>query len=531
MAARKKRERAPVVPLPADFDAADLTEATFPDGTPTNPDGSVAASGTPMPVSKARQAGAITADAAQYNRSMAKRIGKKINGETNVPWNEKNAIHLFDSIRSTFPPSTIHICIKDLESQIDYRPVPMQLFKTSADFYKHLEGLQKGKSSRTYDVIFKDISQQSRRGDGVVTMPDMFDEPASQPQLQQQAPWMLPPYAQGMAGYPGPQPGIGYPQPHYAQPASQPPQVPQTQQQQPPQPIIIPPGTDPATAALLHQMQRDQSGLRDSLHMLTLQLSGALGGLEEFKRAQMQASFAAPPQAPPPRAAHAAPPPPPPVDPYRTATSLAPAGQPVFLGYGANGQPMYGYPPGSGVPGQPAGPWNPAPQQVAPPPPPSPPPPAQKPQTQSNQFSELAGTLMQTMQSLEMIKKAVGAPTGRAAAAAAEEEPEDDVPPAPPPIAEMIKVVSLGDPNDPNAPMLAHDAEGNIDWSATAMGNLPKLPGFLTRLAASASQVNNVVDAAQRQRPIMVEGHAVPTPAAIPRTPFIPTSIPVRNPQ
>lgn len=573
MAARKKRT--PVVPLnDTDFEVSDLTENTHPVGTPTADDGTIAPEGTPMSVSQAKKVGALDETSARGNKQLARVIDRKIKGETNVSWGTTDVYPMFDGIKAAGWATSTVITIKELDNEVEYPPVSMGAFRSVEDFYRHMQtAVHKNKPQCRYKITFKDRVQYSNRGMAYLTMPDATEAGASAAVQPQQAPWQLPPWsAQGGGGYPPPQ-GFGAP-PYgggsipYQQPVPQaPPQqaaptAPQPQYPQQPQPIFIPPGTDPATAAILQQMQRDQQASRDQLNMLMMQMSGALGGLEEFKRREAQAAMHAaqqPPQAqyaPPPQAApvaQAAPPPPPPVYPDRTAGQPYQQQQPpqqALLGYAANGQPIWGYPAGVPLPGQPAGPWNPGvgapPQQVAPPPPPPPPPVQQaaaaaQPASPAQQMAAFAAMVGQTMQSLDAVKKAVGAPTGRAAQQI-EEEPEDETPVAPP-IAEMIKIVQT-DPNNPEALAIAHNADGTFNWQATGLANFSKIPGLLHKFADAASRATHVVEQVQHARPIMVQAQSStvsgpqrvgppppppPQQQVIPRTPHIPASIPVRT--
>ena len=547
--AGKARKRTPVVPLnDTDFEAGDLTEHTMPDGTPTNPDGTVASPGTVIDAAQAKRIGAVTADAAQVNKSMARRMDRKAKGETNVPWNEARALHLFDAIRGTFAPSTILVCIKDLETQIDHRPVPMQVFKSSADLYEHVaKSCQRGKTSRTYEIIFKDIHQFSNRGQGTLTMPDMLEEsPAAAASPQQQAPWM-PPGPQYGGGYPpgGGYPGGGYPggypgyPPQPQQPVQAPVQAAATPQPVPqyqpvPQPIVIPPGTDPATAQMLQSLIAEQRLSRESNGQLREMLAGALGGLEEFRRAAYQQS--AQQHAPPAPAPQAAPPPQ-----VQQATPQPAPQQPVFLGYATNGQPMWGYPPGSNMPGQPAGPWNPPqgvgaaapPQQQVPPPPPQqvvppPPPPAAAQRPQS--IGDIVQTIQTAVEQLNAVKKAVGMPAGRGVGALGgdEEEEEEGPPPPPPPAPDPVRITTFGDPNDPNAMRVAHNTEtGEMDIGTTIIGMAPAVLSMFTKAVDAASKLGQASEQAQRARPITVQGHAVPMQQRM--VPLPPSPLPPRT--
>lgn len=569
MAARKKRT--PVVPLDMDIETGDLTSKIFPEGVPTNPDGSMASEGSEIDIAKAQKIGAIDGEAAAQNKSMAQRIDRKLKGGTNVPWNEKRALHQFDLIRLTFQPATIMLCFKDLETLIEYPPAQMSVFKTAADLYNHIARFQKGKTSRTYEVIYKDNQQYSNRAIGTIVMPDMLEEAVAAPQPQQ-TPWQLPPWQQQQMqqSYMQPQ-QMPYMQQQQPQAAPQPAVGAAPVAQQPPQ-IIIPPGVDATTAAILQQMQQDSRAQREQMQTLQLQLAGTLGGLEEFKRREAQQQMMPPMSAPwaaPQAPVQAAPQPPPaPVEPYRTVGPQGPGPQgqaqyqqpppqnpqqqypqqqsyqPQLIGYDQNRNPIYGYP---AHPQQPSGPWSPRVQGGIGAIPPAPEQMPAKPDDPTQQMVKFASMFQSSMQAIDQVRKVVnhGQPSMREAA---DEGGGFEAPAPEPPV---VSTYSLGQTDD--SPAYVANADGSPNWPAIAMANAPKIPAFLNGLAGAISKMTTAVETVERGRPINAVGsvvhqppprqqlppiQAAPPPVTVPqqqqaqmpppRQPFI-QSIPVRE--
>src|SRR5580692_155881 len=195
----------------------EATKIAFPDGTPENEDGSVATDGD-IPVAQARRVGALTAEAAKFNKGMAKKTKAKMAGET-VRWDEKEALNLFDSVKSIFSSSSVTIYIKRTspDPPIDYRPIPMLSVKSSQDFYDYvLKNFHKESPSARYLVTFKNAAQKA--GEAYLEMPDTMGDPSVRTnEMPHQQPFAPPPYPypQGYPAYPyhAPPPPQSFPAP------------------------------------------------------------------------------------------------------------------------------------------------------------------------------------------------------------------------------------------------------------------------------------------------------------------------------
>jgi hypothetical protein len=475
MAARKKR---PVVQLSdkdLELEPSDVTEKLYPTGTPQGDDGAVLPEGE-IEVTQARKIGAITADAARANKRGAQTLDRRIKGDK-VGWNNKDLMLLFDEVKTTFGANTILIVPQNTSTGVTHKPVPMIAFRSVAELYAHMETLNRGQPVTMYRVAFKDSTSQQIRAWGEITMPEVVESVSATPQ-QPQYPWQLPqPTGWGVSG-----PPYQYPmQP--PQPAAQP--VPVPQQPQQPQ-IIIPPGTDPAIAGLLQQLLADQKTTQ-------IQLATALGGLEESKRALTQHQYA---QAAAPQPVMQAP-----VQPV-VSTAQARPGM-TLLGYGADGQPLFGFPPAQSV-------QAPTPATVAAPPPPPPPPPPPVPSAPVNPTDQLTKWVSDAavmVQSLEKMRK-LGAVMGGMGPQVAEPEEDDEEPEAPkaaePP---PLTILPLG--NSPDAAVYAMNPDGSINWSAVLLGNLNRIGPFLNNIANGVKNMNTAVTEFERNRPIMAQAQVV----------------------
>jgi len=242
-----------------DVSVGDVTAEVFPEGVPTNDDGSVA-SDVGISVEEARKAGAVGPESAKYNRDVAKKIHQKQQGKTDIRWGESEAIHVYDLVKQTFPTSMIQIYVQQTEpKQQDFRPFPMSSCKSSAEFYDRvMTTMHKQSPEASYTVRFKEANG-SERGRGYLRMPDTTAEtpqPKALPEMQQpQNPFGFqggfgpqgggygqqgggygqqggygPQGGYGQQGGYGPQngyvPGFGYQQPQQQQPQQQQPQQP-----------------------------------------------------------------------------------------------------------------------------------------------------------------------------------------------------------------------------------------------------------------------------------------------------------------
>src|SRR5271166_6447285 len=211
-----------------DVDVGDVTAEVYPEGVPTNEDGSVA-SDVGISVEEARKAGAVGPESAKYNRDVAKKVHQKQQGKTDIRWGENEAIHVFDLVKQTFPTSMIQIYVQQTEpEQRDHRPFPMSSCKSSAEFYDRvMRDMHKQSPAASYTVRFKEANG-SERGRGYLRMPDTTAEipqPKAQPEMQQ------PPFPPNGFGYP---PGYGGGGPGYPPAQGYPQGYPQQQQGYPP---------------------------------------------------------------------------------------------------------------------------------------------------------------------------------------------------------------------------------------------------------------------------------------------------------
>lgn len=520
MAARKKRA---VVPLPPEenVDPSDNTEHLFPKGTPQGEDGTVATSGN-VEVTRARTVGALTADAARQNKISAQVIDRKSKGEV-IQWNDGDLITLFDKVRVTFP--TTMLIMTNISTGATYKPMPISAFRSVEHLYSYLEQIHRGQMQTTYEGTFKEAVNHQIRAKGKITMPDSVAPAPEAPQSQQpQYPWQIPQpqlnlmqygMPMGFGALPQQQPPQSIP---YASPTPQqtaPASMPQQQQQQPPiiQPIPIPQGMDPATAAMLR-------GIQEQNQQLQVQIAAILGANQEYKHMLAQHQFAQPQPAPAQ------------VQPQQVPVGVGapPAVSPVvppnmrpgmmMLGWDGSGQPVFGY-PGGPLAGQPTA--SAAPTQAAPPPPPPPPP------TTAAGASGFVGTIPpRSTDPLEgataWVSQAMGMAAGlqklRAtldkaipggAQHALEPEDDDETPAPEPAIRSPFGMTKVGDGPDPM--VLLTDDKGKIDIGATLTGNITKIPGLLHGLADGLQRINGSIEQIERNRPVVVQGHGVPSPS------------------
>ena len=531
MPARKKR---PVVHMPPDegnIQPSDVTERTYPEGTPQDDDGAVAASAQ-VEIKRVRKVGALTADAARQNKITAVTLDRKSKGES-VSWNNTDLLTAFDSIKTAFP--TAVLIVTNLSTGASYKPVTASSFRTVEQLYMYLETIHKGQPQTVYEVVFKESGNWQIRAKCKITMPDSLSEPSvmhAQPQQQQQPyPWQLPaaPQQYMPPGYGG----IPMQSSPYAAPAAAPPQPPPAPTMAAQPQIVIPPGTDPTLAAAIQ-------ALRDQNTSMQVQMAAMLGAHEESKRMLAQHQYAqaqAPQPIPVPQGVGA-----PPAAPGAANPSVFPVGQlrpgMMMLGYDLAGQPVFGFP--GGLPGQLGQP--PAPMQAAaPPPPPPPPPPPQQaspasngfvgaiPPRSANPFEQMTDWVTQaaaTVQTMHKARKMLdnAFPTG---AQVAEPDDEEVPPPEPPSPRSPFAVTKIGEGPDPM--VLLTDDEGKIDVGATVTGNLTKIPQFLHGIADGLQRINGSLNQIERSRPIVTQAHEVLPPVQQqPRSVVGP--IPVRTP-
>ena len=516
-----RQKKARVAPI----DTSNVTPATvasdiYPEGVPKNGDGTVADAGM-ISVSQAQRIGALTPEAAEKNKRMARTVARKRNGEADVAWGESDAIQLFDHMLLTYPGAQIVAYVSQVSpNQFQYPPVRISGIRDSAAFYDHiLKTIHRAQEAAKYEVAFKDSFTKQFKGTGHVTMPNTLNDPSLQGGAAVNQPPGYPPPPPPYPYYPpqqpyGPQPVAPYapyppPQaPPQAAPAQPPPQ-------QPPQ--SLPP--DPALSGALGAIMQELQSMQQQNQMRDMQVAGVLGAVNEFKR--MQATQALYGQAPAPQQQAAPPPPPPPPQaspqqqaPWVTHTQAPPPppqqqvvqavnqfGRPVLDAYG---RPVY-------VPAPPTSTYSPYQQQQSQPqqrgfagPPPPPPPPQVQPQQQMGGFGDMermANTLSSALRGIESIRQAVGAggaPTG---------EDDDDATSAMTTAAMAVTspytTTKIGFNDD--APVLVTREEGGIDALGTFLGNIDKMPKVLHGLADGITAIARASTQVQQTRPIQAQ--------------------------
>ena len=564
-----REKKAKVVPIDTtDVTPATVTQELYPAAVPKAADGTVSPEGV-VSLAQVQKIGAVTANAAARNKRVAKTVARKMAGESDVNWNEDDAIQLFDAITQAFPSPGLYAHISQVQPEmINYAPVKLQGIPNSPAFYDYiLRNVHRANGPAKYEIAFKDAFTKQFRGTGHITMPNTLDDPslARGNTMNQGYPPPPPPYGHPQQpGYPplpqgygqpyAPQPYSPYP-PQSAPPApAPPPQAPapapapapqqsqfapqQYQQHPPPQASAtstLQGITDPGLVGALGNILNEIRGLQSQNQQTQLQAAQALGALEEFKR--LEATRALYPQAPPAAAPPApqgvgqpgwgAPPPPPGYGPPQYAAPPPPPG------YGPQAPPPPGYGPPQYVPQPPP---QPPPMQQAydqygrpmfdqynrpifipapsPPPqqrvqgvgaPPPPPAPTQQPTPGPGDFSGYATMITGLMKSVESIKQAVGVGSGAV-------QLDDDDDPAPMiPTDEPFTTTRLGFSDNP--PVIVTRKDGSVDTLGTVLGNVGQIPSLLHNVANGIAAVNRQANQMSQPRTLPAHGMVVEQPA------------------
>jgi hypothetical protein len=525
-----RQKMAQVVPVDtSNVTPASITKETFPEGTPTNVDGTVVAKAE-LTVQEVRKIGAADAESAAQNKRVAKTVAKKLNGEK-VSWGTDNAIEMFDVVAQTCSSSSVYIYVSQVHPElITFQPMRMDAFRTNAEMYDYiLNNIHKNKDQARYEVLFRDTFTKQQVGKAHLTMPSTRnnDDPRGNTMNHGYGPhgYPPPPY---VAGYPqAPAPGYGYPapppvQPYYPNPG---PPMPPPVQAAPPMAAVaptptpgpqLPLGTDPALLQILHLIQ-------GQMHNQEVQLAGALGAIDEFKRleatrqAYPQASQPVPQPSAPPQF-HGAP--------FGTQAVYDAAGH--FLGYLPASQ-------GSGAPvaGAPPPPPPPQPRGFGAPPPP--PPTQSLPNVQvaqTMQLDEMLGKVSALLSNVDKFRSAIGGnvtPGG--------EEEDDGV--------GQTALAAVPKPDDPfhttrlgftdEAPVLVTDKDGKINVLGSVLGNAGHLSKMLQGIANGLTSVAQANQRLNQQRPITGVGTVIEQPVqrALPPGPPQPQVMqrPITQPQ
>jgi hypothetical protein len=135
-----------------------------------------------VPRERARQVGAINAEAVQANRKRATIRDRKRDGEKNVPWGESDACMLYDDIISLWPISQLLIYVKRVSggSQVSYclRGQP----RNGRDLYEAIRTQCHGQAPEAeYQVVVRDSHGREERGRGRVMLPSTEFDAMSAP--------------------------------------------------------------------------------------------------------------------------------------------------------------------------------------------------------------------------------------------------------------------------------------------------------------------------------------------------------------
>lgn len=530
----------------------DITEALADLGIPTQPDGALAKDAE-ITVDVAREAGALTEDAAKSNAQLADVARRKARGELNVPWGTDDPAQILEGCRIAWGLDGINAWVSEIDpgscSWPSFRCGGMQ---SGAQLVEHL--FQKFHVARnapetTYRIQFKNEGG-ALRGTGRIRFPSARAETesfgvgrlppqasATQPQMYPSQPaaagalpmnpylppypYTLPPGIPPPPGYGPSPPGAppyhgGYPGQQQAAP-SPPPQAQAPQHAAPPpphvppQPYVVPvPVPQPAPAdPAIAQMQQQMA-------FLSNQVAEALGAFGELKRMAAPTPAHAPPGmlgSAPPAPAHTQPPPvqhvPPP------APAAAPTPQPPPPGYvpwfGPDGR-FAGYMPGPGY-----GQQSPQPQPHAqqpglgaqPPQPPPPPPPPQQhhagPTVVGTDLGAMAAALQQFQKTALQIEDMFQGGRRDDDGGGYNDEP----PPPPPPEPALTPIVLGGPGAGPGTPIAVVKKDGSFDLGSSLLANIPVFEKAIKTATEGIKEAN-------RSRPITVNApqqqHQQPQP-------------------
>lgn len=236
----------------------DVTEAILPGAVPTDPDGGVAGGGDGVDLDEEtiRKVGAVDADSARRNKTVAEVQVRRKAGEKNVRWNDTNGLVKYDTILQIWSSQGLIAYVSRTEPgpSIDYPPMQCAAIRNGQQLYEAIgRNCHRISPPATYLVRVREGTLD--RGTFTLSFPDT--QPLQPPQPQMQAPWMMqqvpqPYYPPG--GYAPQPPPYGYPPPGYPQLPPQPPAYdPYAQAHpappQPPQPPPAPAAAAPAAAA------------------------------------------------------------------------------------------------------------------------------------------------------------------------------------------------------------------------------------------------------------------------------------------
>ena len=447
-------------------------------------DGPTPPAGPPtISVDKARQVGAVNAEAVQSNRRRKAVLDRKRDGEKHVAWGERDACLLYDDIVAIWPPHSLVIHVTRISgSQLAWYLQAQP--RNGLELYEAIRKQCHGRAPETeYQVVFRDSARREERGRARVLLPSTefeVDAPSAAPPLPQAPPPAAaasPPQAPNVPPMMPPMAPPGYPPPYGYPPPPPPPQAPA-----PPAAPVAGGSSDPV---VIMQLQKQLSDIAAQNMALQQQL------------AQMQSRVAQPPPPPPPPqvivreaapqapmpfaqrvqgpSPYAPPPPPPPPAPVMPEPAKAPPvpdgyaltmlnGMPVLvplasLGIGVAAAPVPAAAPAAAPASAPAAQAAPAAA------------PAAAPQSPIEQFQAAIGMVKsvvaasQEIQSIagSVLPSAPGAPVGGAAEGA--EPAEEETP---------TKVVKMGEMH-----IVQNKEDGSVRLVDTAVANAPKIMSWI----------------------------------------------------
>lgn len=476
-----------------------------------NDDGDDGATERPrIPVSKAKEAGGLNAEAVQSNRRRKGVIEKKLAGELFVPWGEQDACLLYDDIITVYPPHSILLHVTRISGGSKKSEYLRAQPRNGMELYEALRTqIHKHSAEAEYQVVFRSAAGREDRGRGTILLPSAeFDDDLPQRGASPQAaPAPVP--QQPPPGYPPPYPPPqGYLQPPQMQypPQHEPPPQRWGRVYDPPPPQAPPPQQPQAPVASADPVVVMQ--LQKQLSEISSQLQG-LGRAQSSPMAQQLADIQSQldrmshrPNAPPPVQVVHAPPPPQPV--YAPPPQPPPAPPPVPMkmpevppGYALttiNGMPCFV--PLRELQGLGAPPPAAAPVAAAPPPPPPPPPVPQL--SPVEQFQATIGVVKGAVDAVRTLQNILPTATAPAAAAVAEapEAATDDSP---------TKNVKIGDVHT-----VQNVSDGSIRPVDTFIANLPSILGWAERQRNEILARNDALARQQQAAAAAASGQPLP---------------------
>lgn len=512
----------------------DVSEHVHGENIPVTEDGQVAQD-VDLPIEAVRKAGAVSEESARANRSRARFVHRKQNGDGTARFNSLEALEQFDAIRQAWGLANMLIKVTCTDPPEDYPIVMGAGMRHQGDLYEAVRKFHKNRPKTTYKVTFKEGPVE--RGSGLLHMPDCTQEspPEGQGMGHQPPHWNLPyppppgyyggapppgygppgsgglppgypPYSSPGYGYPGgPPPGYppqgpgAYPLAPYGghaapaaaagpspapSPAAAPTPTAAREEAASPQgyphgyyPPIQPPPSDQSAAMTYagYAQAREAAELRQHMQNVLMQNAQVLGELVAMRQAmvQQQQGLGAAPAA---------------AAPLPSMPMQAPPGYP----------PMYGYPAPAPVP-------VPAPAPAAAPPAAAPPAPTplETLQQAANQVSGVFETVEGVNRMIQRFTgRAAGAPQGGGGPGVLGSSPffppmgdpggggEEELPAGPPepPSPNVTTMVGAG---DKQFPLHQYRDTGRVNYGATGIGLIPVIGSIAQDILGKVAQMQD----------------------------------------